>query len=68
MSSNLCYSLVAVHQICIEDNILYMDDLIDVLNEKGSYDLLYFVCKHPKIIDVILDSRRHKHNTIFSKK
>lgn len=68
MNLNLCHSLVAVHQICIEDNILYMDDLIDVLNEKRSYNLLYFVCKHPKIIGTILDSRRHKHNTIFSKK
>ena len=58
---NFCNDLLQVRKICLEKNIMEMDDLLDILQADGNFDLIYFVGTHTVITAEILRARYHKY-------
>ncbi len=57
---NFVCDLKKIRALCVEKNIMDMDDLLDALESEGDSDLIYFVETHTIITAEILRARYHK--------
>lgn len=57
---NFVCDLKKIRVLCVEKNIMDMDDLLDALESEGDSDLIYFVGTHTIITAEILRARYHK--------